>query len=68
LLLSLNSAIVPDEVAFDLSAQALTEYVPATVNVYEGEVMVRVAPFVKAAVEAEARSVIVPPPLVAFAT
>jgi hypothetical protein len=65
---SLDSEMTPVFVGEVLSAQTRTEYVPAEVKLYDGEVAVLLAPAERADIEAAARLVIVPPPLAAFAT
>src|SRR6266481_6432964 len=59
LLFSSDSDITPLLAELVLSAQALTEYVPGELNVYEGEVVVLFAPAAKAVIDEEVRSVIV---------
>jgi hypothetical protein len=68
LLPSFNSSIIPPPADEVLSAQALTEYVPMDVKVYEGEVAVFDVFEVKVAIDLGARSLTMPPPFAAVAT
>ena len=68
LLFSFNSVMIPASPDELLSAQALIEYVPSEVKVYEGEVAVLLVSAPKAAIGVGARSVLAPPPFAALDT